>query len=199
MSFSGALSPAERLSLSLDGLARAVAGRIVSRVMSAVMILLVWRRVKRVEREILGLLARLAAGRLRVVAMPRSGGGGGGARSADVRLPRGFAWLLPLVPCDAACFAGQIRTVLAEPEMVELLRVSPQARRVLRPLCRMLGIEGAVIGDVPVAGASVAGGSVGEVAPVARVRPKRAPVDLGRVPLPRGVLAAARRQGFGRR
>jgi hypothetical protein len=31
-----------------------------------------------------------------------------------------------------------------------------------------------------------------------RVRTKRPPVDWGRIPLPRGVLSAARRQGFGR-
>ncbi len=50
-----------------------------------------------------------------------------------------------MVPCEAACFAGQLRTVLAEPEMVALLEASPQARRALAPLCRMLGIEASVI------------------------------------------------------
>jgi hypothetical protein len=30
---------------------------------------------------------------------------------------------------------------LAEPEIVALLQAAPQARRVLAPLCRMLGIE----------------------------------------------------------
>jgi hypothetical protein len=39
-----------------------------------------------------------------------------------------------------------------------------------------------------------------EVAPEvkARVRRPRVPIDWGRIPLPRGVLAAARRQGFGK-
>jgi len=55
-------------------------------------------------------------------------------------LPRGFGWLLPLVPQEAAGFASQLRVVLAEAEMVALLQASPQARRELRPLCRMLGI-----------------------------------------------------------
>jgi hypothetical protein len=31
-----------------------------------------------------------------------------------------------------------------------------------------------------------------------RVRVARVPVDWGRIPLPKGVLAAARRQGFGK-
>jgi len=31
-----------------------------------------------------------------------------------------------------------------------------------------------------------------------RVRKPRVPIDWGRIPLPRGVLAAAKRQGFGK-
>jgi hypothetical protein len=49
--------------------------------------------------------------------------------------------LLGQVPYEAACFAGQLRTVLAEPEMMALLDASPPARRVQRPLRRVLGIE----------------------------------------------------------
>lgn len=135
------LSVADRLALSLDGLGRAVAGRVASRLLTAVMILLVWRRVSRVKGRILGLLARFQAGTLRVCAMARVGGPGGRGGAGTGRLPIGFGWLLPLVPGEAACFAGQVRAMLAEPEMVALLRAAPQARRVLRPLCRMLGIE----------------------------------------------------------
>ena len=77
------------------------------------------------------------------------------------------------MPGEAACFAGQIRTMLAEPEMAALMSASPQARRVLGPVCRMLGIErevlrplAAVVPEVadlvsPV-GVSRVGGSVGE-------------------------------------
>lgn len=57
------------------------------------------------------------------------------------RMPRRFAWLYPLVPADAACYAGYMRVVLAEPEMQALLAACPQAVRALGPLCRMLGIE----------------------------------------------------------
>jgi hypothetical protein len=206
---------ADRLSLTFDALYRAVAARIARGAMTAAMILLVCRRVRRAEREILGLLARFEAGRLRVLAGPRAGGGGGEARAGEgggghglvgpgvvgpgvaaARSPLGFAWLLPLVPGDGACFAGQLRTMLAEPAMVALLEASPQARRVLRPLCRMLGIERSMLRDVVEA---VAGPALGDAAKVKRVRIARAPVDLGRIPLPRGVLTAARRQGFGRR
>jgi hypothetical protein len=135
------LTAADRFALSLDGLCRAVAAAIAGRLMDAVMILLVWRRIKRVQRQVLGLLTRFREGRLRVQVTPRSRGGGGTRSGGALVLPRSFAWLLPLVPCEAACFAGQISTVLAEPEMVALLEAAPQARRVLAPLCRMLGIS----------------------------------------------------------
>ncbi len=205
-------SLADRIVFTLDGLARAVAARIAARAMTAAMIVLVWGRVKRAERDILRLLALFGAGRLRVLAGPRAGAGAAvvraGARAGAARLPVRFAWLLPLVPGEAACFAGQLRAALGEAEMVALLEASPQARRVLRPLCRMLGIERSVLGDVSRGDVSrgdvVAAGAapvLGEASAVARVRvPRvRVPVDLGRVPLPRGVLAAARRDGFGRR
>lgn len=141
-----ALPPvAARLGLALDGLGRAVAARIAARVMSAAMILLVWRRLRRIEGEIAGLLARFQAGRLVVLGRPRLSGRLGGARAERARLPVGFGWLLALVPGEAACFAGQIRAALAEPEMVALLQAAPQARRSLRPLCRMLGLEPGVL------------------------------------------------------
>ena len=60
-------------------------------------------------------------------------------------LPRSFGWLLPLVPTEAACRATQLRAVLAEPEMVALIAAAPQATRLLRPLCRMLGLEPALL------------------------------------------------------
>ena len=172
MNSGSALPAVERLALSLDGLARCVAARIVARVMSAAMIVLVCARVRRAERDIRGLLARFQAGRLRVSAVPRVGRGGGGRNGPRV-LPSRFGWLLALAPGEAACFAGQIRAVLAEPDMEALIALSPQARRVLGPVCRMLGIErevlrplAAVVPEVadlvsPV-GVSRVGGSVGE-------------------------------------
>jgi hypothetical protein len=141
MSLTETRTISDRLTLTLDGLCRAVAARIAGGMLAAAVIVLIWRRVRRVEGRILGLLRRFRAGRLWVVSGPRAGRSGV-RRSVGVgRLPRGFGWLLPLVPSEAACFAGQLQAVLAEPEMVALLAASPQAGRVLAPLCRMLGIE----------------------------------------------------------
>ncbi len=145
MSLTETLSVADRFALSLDGLRRVVAARIAGGMMAAAMILLVWQRLQRIERRIKGMLARFRQGRLVVrravisrVGVVRSGGG-------VARLPRDFAWLVKLVPYQAACFAGQISTLLGEPEMVALLAAAPQARRVLAPLCRMLGIDADVL------------------------------------------------------
>ncbi len=151
MSATETLSVADRMALTLDGLGQAVAARILGGAMQAVMILLVWRRLRRIEGQIRGLLARFRAGRLWVRRVSPGGVRGAHGGSGPALLPRGFGWLLALVPQEAACFAGQMRGVLAEPEMVALLAAAPQARRVLAPLCRMLGIETAVLVSAEVA------------------------------------------------
>ena len=166
MNISLPLTLAARLALILDGLARAVAARSARgpswlgahEALADALIILIWERVKRTERRVLGLLARFQAGRLRVAAegpqVTRSGAGGGrvegrpGGR-APVCVPRHFGWVLALVPCQAAGFAAQLRLALAEPEMVALLRASAQARRVLAPLCRMIGIEAELLSPPP--------------------------------------------------
>ena len=55
------------------------------------------------------------------------------------RLPSGQGWLLRIEQ-PAAQYAGQFRRVIAAAEESGLLAAAPQAGRLLRPLCRMLGI-----------------------------------------------------------
>ena len=54
-------------------------------------------------------------------------------------LPTGVAWLLRLMP-SARAYAPVLQSLLAEPEMVVLLRTCPKLGRLLRPLCQMLGV-----------------------------------------------------------
>ena len=56
------------------------------------------------------------------------------------RLPTGDAWLLRLVP-EAQSYADQLQSMLMEPEMAALLQSRPGLDRLLRPLCRMLGVK----------------------------------------------------------
>jgi hypothetical protein len=76
--------------------------------------------------------------------------------------------------------------VLETPEMVELLKAAPQAARVLRPLCRMLAIEPSILRP----------GVVVVAVPVKRKIVPREKPDLGRVPIPRGVMAWVKRDRF---
>ncbi len=199
-------SHSERFTLTTAGLCRAVAASIARGVMNAAMIVLVWGRVKRAEVAFLALIERVRSGRYRGGWVRKGAAAGGGVREARApvvlergRLPLRFGWLMGMIPGEAACFGSQLRTVLAEPEMAALVRDVAQARRILGPVCRMLGVEIARVRPLPpvkVADAAVA--TLGEGPARVRNGRVRKVLDFGRIPLPRGVLAAARRQGFGK-
>jgi hypothetical protein len=56
-------------------------------------------------------------------------------------LPRGFGWLLKFAPVSCQ-YRGQLLHLLAQPETQELIAANPdEARRLLNPLLRMLGIR----------------------------------------------------------
>jgi len=56
------------------------------------------------------------------------------------RLPGNVGWLTGLSPA-AAAGASQLRHLLTDPEVLALLRASPALVQLLRPLCRMLGVD----------------------------------------------------------
>jgi len=189
---SAPISPYQTLSAVLRELRGAVGGWTVRGLLSEVLALLLYRRLGEICGKIERLAARFQAGRLRL----REPGARHGARCATktgARIwPGRFAWLVRAASYQAAGYGCQLRHVLEQPEMVELLKASPQAARILRPVCRMLAIETALLRP----GVPVPEPVVRVAKP--RVRKKRPPIDFGRIPLPRGVLSAARRQGFGR-
>jgi len=117
----------------------AIAGR--SKTLSGPLLILLWSRLRHVSQRLAALAARAAAGR--ALTRRRHVAPLAPARRAPPapwpRLPHKFAWLVRLVP-EAACYGGQLRHLLSEPEMAALLAASPQARRLLRPLCRMLAV-----------------------------------------------------------
>jgi hypothetical protein len=59
---------------------------------------------------------------------------------SDIALPRRFGWLPQRVP-ETAIFANQLQQLLADPEIAALLAQCPQAGKILRPICRMLGVQ----------------------------------------------------------
>jgi len=176
-------SPALSLPIVIRALRVAVAAWGGRRLIEGVLVLLLHRRLGEVCGRLERLMARFAAGlpmRLGVRAVVCSPGSG----VPGVRLwPRRFGWLCAAAAHEAAGFGEQIRAVLAHPDMVALLAAAPQAGRLLRPVCRALGIETAALG----------------IARVERVKkaakaPAPAKPEISRIPLPRGVLTAARRQ-----
>ncbi len=187
------VSPFLRLSVLIHGLRGSVGGWGLRGWFSVALGLLLYRRLGEICTRMEGMAARFAAGRLwrlgpGLVRAPRGSVEGDGGRVAVERIwPRGFGWLVTAGSWQAAGYGAQLRAVLETPEMVALLTAAPQAMRVLRPLCRMLAIETAVLRPGVVASV-VAGDEKPK-----RVRPKRAKVDWGRVPIPRGVMAAVRR------
>jgi hypothetical protein len=70
------------------------------------------------------------------------------ARAA--RLPMRLGWLMRLAP-GTMQLGGQVRAVMEDPDLVDLLATVPGAARILRPLCRMLAIEWQDVGHGPVA------------------------------------------------
>jgi hypothetical protein len=197
---SASQSPYLDLSAVIRALRGSVGGWGGRGLLGQVLVMLLYRRLGGICGKIERLCQRFQAGRLwrapaRADVVAPVGADGRKRALALQVLPRRFAWLVRLVGYQAAGYGCQLRVILEQPEMVELLQASPQAGRILRPLCRMLAVETALLRPRP-AGSVV----VAEVAPVVKVRVRRprAPIDWGRIPLPRGVLSAARRQGFGK-
>eukprot|EP01037_Dinobryon_pediforme_P001806 gene1806-1836_t len=133
-----------------SGVCRAVAACIGGsghpQILPADMIVLVWQRVKTAETRLLALMERVRLGRQRggVVRAARAvveRAEGEPAGRAVVILPRRFGWLVAMVGPTAAVRGSQLAHLLDDPEMVALVRDVPQARRLLAPLCRMLGVE----------------------------------------------------------
>ena len=130
-------APAERLTLIITLLCRAVAARGPGGLLAAPLVRLIWSRLSRLAARVGRLAARIEAGT--PPAPPRKPAARPSRPRPPLRLPRGAAWLVRLVP-EAAAGASQLQYLLAEPEMAELIAASPQMGRLLRPLCRMLGV-----------------------------------------------------------
>ena len=156
-------------------------------------------RLGEICRRLERLAVRFQAGRLRA-AGTRTGTAGRVARTAQTPAhgkvervwPREFGWLVRAASHYAAGYGAQLRIILTHPDMVALLAACPQAARLLRPVCRMLAVETSLLRPLAV-GEAVAPAQTDTAAVAPRVRKPRAPVDWGRIPLPRGVLSAARR------
>ena len=122
----------------LGALNRAAAARASRTWVMAPLVLLLWPYLNRLTARFDSLVTRWREGRLASPA-PR-GPHARTHRPNAKRLPQTIGWLIQLTPQGAGA-ASQLRHLFADPEMVALLDAGPQAGRLLRPLCRMLGIR----------------------------------------------------------
>ena len=60
--------------------------------------------------------------------------------SVQARLPGGHGWLVRVLGWEAAGYMSQLDALLAEPAMQMLLAERANAARILRPVCRILGL-----------------------------------------------------------
>ena len=84
-------------------------------------------------------MARVAANR--PTRAPPTGPHRPGAARPAPPLPTGHGWLIRALPNEAAAYASQLESLLAEPGVADLLAAHPTTSRILRPLGRMLGLD----------------------------------------------------------
>jgi hypothetical protein len=133
------LGLAKTFGLIIDGLRRAAAARMAADPSVRPPLLLVHAWLGRLVQRFAALVARAEAGTLRPPRRrpPRERP----PREPPPRWPKSFAWLIRMLPYQAACFGSQLQHQFSQPEMMALLEAAPQAGRLLRPLCRMLAID----------------------------------------------------------
>ncbi len=110
------------------------------------LLVIVWGRLSRMVVRMERLIALWRAGKLPPVRA--SVAGRGGMTGERVRLPTAPAWLVGYVQ-NAGAFAAHIENLLTQEEFAAFVAAVPQAGRILRPLCRMLGVGFRVV-RVPV-------------------------------------------------
>ena len=126
---------ARQLGVILAALAALVARVFLRDPRHVALIIPLWTRLTRAARRFDRLMARLAAG---TPSKPRQPGRSG---SRPVPLPTGNGWLRLALRHEGAACATQLDHLLAAPETAALLAQFPQAARILRPICRMLGLR----------------------------------------------------------
>ncbi len=133
----GAPELARRFATIMAGLGALVARRFLRMPHLVGFTLLLWSRLNRAVRRFHRALTGTAKFRTR------------GNRRATVRvrgvtLPSGHGWLVRELGWEAAGYMSQLEALLSEATTQAALADLPAAGRILRPICRMLGVSGAM-------------------------------------------------------
>jgi hypothetical protein len=113
------------------------------------LVLLLHGRVSRIRQRFTRLVAKLMTGWRPAALAPRAPRTDARVREAQARLPSGSAWLFHLLKHEAAAARAHLEQVLADPAMQAVLAEVPAAGRLMRPMCRMLGVKSCAEFTVP--------------------------------------------------
>ncbi len=121
----------------MAGLGALIARRFVKMPHLSGFTLLLWNRLNRAVRRLHRVMTR-PPGKARPPQLRAARTDTGRTRPAS--LPAGRGWIVRELGWEAAAYMGYLELLLAEPEMQAVLARVPGAGRILRPLCRMLGV-----------------------------------------------------------
>jgi hypothetical protein len=128
---------AQRLGAILLGLAALVARRFLRDPFRAPLIVPLWTHLSRAARRLDRAFAHLAAG---LPPRPRAAKPHPVSPRRASAFPARRGWLAAALGPEAAAYASQIESLLAEPAAADALARSLAARRTLAPIRRMLGL-----------------------------------------------------------
>jgi hypothetical protein len=128
---------ARRLAVILLSLAALIARRFLRDPFRAPLILPLWTRLTRAARRLNSAFASLAAG---LPPRPRAAKPSASGPHRRPAFPTRRGWLAAALGPEAAAYATQIESLLAEPAAADALARSLAARRTLAPIRRMLGL-----------------------------------------------------------
>ena len=154
---------ARRLGMIVAGVAALIARRFLRMPHLVGLIVPLWGRLTRAARRFEKLVTQPTT--IRALRAPRNSS----SRAKGMAFPSRRGWLVRELGWEAAGYRCQLEALLAEPAMQAILANLPGAGRVLRPLCRMLGVQGAVV-PAPAPAVIIPDGEV-RSAKVARVWP----------------------------
>jgi len=101
---------------------------------------LLWFRLSRLSNRFEALYERWRAGTLPRTRAPRPSRTPASPKRVVPRLPTAHAWVNHRIR-ESAPPTGRLETLLHDPELKAFVQAAPQAGRLLRPLCRALGLH----------------------------------------------------------
>ena len=141
---------AELFTRTIEELCRKLNKHAAARFIDRAMLLLIWNRLMRMAKRFTNIATRVRTGTLVVREREASAPVAEGPVEEEVvvrpwvapgdKLPTHFRWLVNMVP-EAEPIAGDVVWLMLRVEVRKLIFEAPQLGRILRPLCKALGVE----------------------------------------------------------